>query len=218
MEEIDAHERTDAALKRAKEVAEAANFAKSRYVVGLSHELRTPLNTIMGYAQLLERDQAMTAKPRGQVAVMRRSANHLAGPDRRSSRHLEDRGGQARSVARRDVDQGPFLTQIVDMFCGPGRLARASTSPSRWRPTCRATVAMDEKRLRQILINLLSNAIKFTQSGTRRRCRIRLSQPGRRILPSRIPGPGSRPTISIASSSRSNACNRACSSRERGWA
>jgi signal transduction histidine kinase len=37
-----------------KEAAEAANLAKSRYVVGISHELRTPLNAVLGYAQLLE--------------------------------------------------------------------------------------------------------------------------------------------------------------------
>ena len=47
--EIDAHKRTDAELQRAKEVAESANLAKSRYVVGLSHELRSPLNAISGY-------------------------------------------------------------------------------------------------------------------------------------------------------------------------
>ena len=56
IQEIDAHKRTDAELQRAKEVAESANLAKSRYVVGLSHELRSPLNAISGYAQLLEQD------------------------------------------------------------------------------------------------------------------------------------------------------------------
>ncbi|MDU6673802.1 MAG: histidine kinase dimerization/phospho-acceptor domain-containing protein, partial [Bradyrhizobium sp.] len=56
IQEIEAHKRTDAELQRAKEVAESANLAKSRYVVGLSHELRSPLNAISGYAQLLEQD------------------------------------------------------------------------------------------------------------------------------------------------------------------
>ena len=56
IQEIDAHKRTDAELQRAKEVAESANLAKSRYVVGLSYELRSPLNAISGYAQLLEQD------------------------------------------------------------------------------------------------------------------------------------------------------------------
>ena len=79
MQEIEAHQRTDAELQRAKEVAEAANLAKSRYVVGLSHELRTPLNAISGYAQLLEQDTTLPAKPRDQVRVVRRSAEHLSG-------------------------------------------------------------------------------------------------------------------------------------------
>ena len=79
MQEIDAHKRTDAELQRAKEVAESANLAKSRYVVGLSHELRTPLNAIFGYAQLLEQDASLPPKPRDQVRVVRRSAEHLSG-------------------------------------------------------------------------------------------------------------------------------------------
>jgi signal transduction histidine kinase len=40
LKEIAAHKKTDAALQHAKETAEAANRAKSRYVVGLTHELR----------------------------------------------------------------------------------------------------------------------------------------------------------------------------------
>ncbi|MBO0753498.1 MAG: hybrid sensor histidine kinase/response regulator, partial [Bradyrhizobiaceae bacterium] len=61
MHEIEAHRRTDAKLQEAKENAEAASKAKSRYVVGLSHELRTPLNAVVGYAQILERDTAIPA-------------------------------------------------------------------------------------------------------------------------------------------------------------
>ena len=51
--EIDAHEQTDQELQQAKEYAERANEAKSRYLTGISHELRTPLQSILGYAQLL---------------------------------------------------------------------------------------------------------------------------------------------------------------------
>src|SRR3546814_8451788 len=46
IEEIEAHGKTDIQLQRAKEVAEAANLAKSRYIVGVSHEIRSPLNII----------------------------------------------------------------------------------------------------------------------------------------------------------------------------
>src|SRR3546814_15350100 len=63
-------------FRSAKEGAEAANLAKSRYIVGVSHEIRTPLNTISGYAQLLERDP--TRHVGDAVRVIRRSASHLA--------------------------------------------------------------------------------------------------------------------------------------------
>jgi signal transduction histidine kinase len=75
--EIDAHSVTDAALQKAKEDAEAANLAKSRYVVGLSHELRTPLNAVLGYAQVLERDEALPAARKPAVTTIRRSAEHF---------------------------------------------------------------------------------------------------------------------------------------------
>ncbi|MEI9891726.1 MAG: histidine kinase dimerization/phospho-acceptor domain-containing protein [Caulobacteraceae bacterium] len=62
MEEIEAHRRTDEALQKAKEASEAANLAKSRYIVGVSHEIRAPLNAISGYAQLLERNRPWTRR------------------------------------------------------------------------------------------------------------------------------------------------------------
>src|SRR5258708_9806755 len=62
IQEIDAHKRTDTELQRAKEVAESANLAKSRYVVGLSHELRSPLNAISGYAQFFIQHSPIQAK------------------------------------------------------------------------------------------------------------------------------------------------------------
>ena len=163
MEEIDAHEKTDAALKHAKEVAEAANFAKSRYVVGLSHELRTPLNTIMGYTQLLERDAGMAAKTRGQLTVMRRSANHLSGLIDGLLDISKIEAGKL-DLARDDVSMPTFLDQIVGMFAVQAAAKGIDLVFTR-SPDLPAHVAADEKRLRQIIINLLSNAIKFTQAG-----------------------------------------------------
>lgn len=163
MREIEAHKRTDAKLQKAKEVAEAANLAKSRYVVGISHELRTPLNAILGYAQLLERDPAIPSHRRDAVRVVRRSAEHLSGLIDGLLDISKIEAGRLH-LTRDEVRIGEFLDQLVDMF----RLQATAKGidfvyvrPERLPPV----VFTDEKRLRQILINLLSNAIKFTASG-----------------------------------------------------
>ena len=62
-------------LERAKDAAEAANLAKTRYLVGVSHEIRAPLNAIYGYGQLLERAGAID--PAEAARVIRRSSEHL---------------------------------------------------------------------------------------------------------------------------------------------
>ncbi len=163
LKEIEAHSKTDAELQRAKEKAEAANHAKSRYVVGLSHELRTPLNAVMGYAQILERDASLPENRRGSVQVIRRSAEHLSGLIDGLLDISKIEAGRLH-VYSNEINIQDFLDQIVDMFrlqaAAKGlefRHARAEALPR--------FVRTDEKRLRQILVNLLSNAIKFTGSG-----------------------------------------------------
>jgi signal transduction histidine kinase/purine-cytosine permease-like protein/ActR/RegA family two-component response regulator len=164
IQEIDAHKRTDAELQRAKEVAESANLAKSRYVVGLSHELRSPLNAISGYAQLLEQDTSLQTRPREQVRVVRRSADHLSGLIDGILDISKIEAGRL-YLSRDEVRLSEFLDQLVGMF----RLQAAAKGVDFVfkRPAVLPVVVYaDEKRLRQILINLLSNAIKFTQGGS----------------------------------------------------
>jgi signal transduction histidine kinase/DNA-binding NarL/FixJ family response regulator len=164
IQEIDAHKRTDAELQRAKEVAESANLAKSRYVVGLSHELRSPLNAISGYAQLLEQDSSLNAKPRDQVRVVRRSADHLSGLIDGILDISKIEAGRL-YLSRDEVRLSEFFDQLVGMF----RVQAAAKGVDFVfeRPAVLPVVVYaDEKRLRQILINLLSNAIKFTQAGS----------------------------------------------------
>ena len=161
--EIAAHKVTDAKLQQAKETAEAANLAKSRYVVGISHELRTPLNAVLGYAQLLEGDPSIPEPRRNGIRVIRRSAQHLSGLIDGLLDISRMEAGRLQTY-RNEIRLADFLTQIVDMVRlqaeGAGlsfRFTRPEILP--------AVVATDEKRLRQILLNLLSNAIKFTAKG-----------------------------------------------------
>jgi signal transduction histidine kinase/DNA-binding NarL/FixJ family response regulator len=164
MQEIEAHEKTGAQLQKAKERAESANIAKTRYVVGISHELRTPLNAIFGYAQLLERDPALLKPQLESVRVMRRSAEHLAN----LIDGLLDISRMESGLFRLNpapINFPEFLDQIVDMM-RPQAENKGIEFHSRRSPQLPRFVTTDAKRLRQILLNLLSNAVKYTQSGS----------------------------------------------------
>ncbi|WP_185984601.1 hybrid sensor histidine kinase/response regulator [Aureimonas mangrovi] len=164
LREIASHRRTDAALQKAKEAAEAASNAKSRYVVGMSHELRTPLNTVLGYAQLLERDESVPANRRGGLKVIRSSAEHLSGLiDGLLDISKIETG---RLQLRRAVLSLPdFLDSLEAMFAVQASAKGLEFIVAR-SPALPALVRTDENRLRQILINILSNAIKYTEAGS----------------------------------------------------
>lgn len=163
LKEIEAHERTDSQLQKAKEAAEAANLAKSRFLTGMSHELRAPLNGILGYAQILQRDTAIAGTHREAVDVIHRSGRHLLG----LIDGLLDISSIEAGKLRLDNVQTllpEFLEQIVLMF-QPQTAGRGLTFAYEVQSHLPRIVHVDDKRLRQILINLLSNAVKYTQSG-----------------------------------------------------
>tara|TARA_R110000823_G_scaffold255606_2_gene377632 strand:+ start:340 stop:3750 length:3411 start_codon:yes stop_codon:yes gene_type:complete len=164
MEEIAAHKRTDQALQQAKEQAEAANGAKSRYLTGISHELRSPLNSILGYAQLMENDEAIPAHRKEAVGVIRHSGEYLADLIEGLLDISKIEAGRL-DLHRDQVRIGLLMEQLVTMF----RL-QAEEKGLAFDYHCPnplpEVVTTDEKRLRQILINLLSNAIKYTDRGS----------------------------------------------------
>jgi signal transduction histidine kinase/CheY-like chemotaxis protein/purine-cytosine permease-like protein len=162
--EIEAHSRTDAELQAAKNLAEAANQAKTRYVAGITHELRTPLNSILGYAQILLKDDRLAAEPRRAVATIHRSGEHLHGL-------IDGLLDLARIEAGRlRLDPAPlpvreFLDDLVRMVA-PQAAARQLAFHLQTEGRVPDYIRADAKRLRQILINLLGNAIRFTDDGS----------------------------------------------------
>ncbi len=161
--EIDAHRRTDALLQRAKELAESANLAKSRFLTGMSHEMRAPLNSILGYSQLLLRDKTVASGARESIDTIHRSGQHLASLVDGLLELSRIEAGKLR-IEQQPLDLNDFFAQIVRMF---EPLARDNGLSFRYElaGTLPARVNADPKRLRQILINLLGNAIKFTERG-----------------------------------------------------
>lgn len=161
--EIELHRETDRALQAAKQTADQANQAKSRYISAISHELRTPLNSILGYAQLMGEDAAVPPHRRQAVAVIKRGGEHLLSliEGTLDIAHIE--AGKL-TLHAKPMQFAQVMSELADMFelqaVEKGLAFRFETTGA-----LPELVRADEKRVRQILINLLGNAIKFTTTG-----------------------------------------------------
>ncbi|WP_180682084.1 hybrid sensor histidine kinase/response regulator [Tepidicella baoligensis] len=170
MEEIASHRRTDAALQQAKQVAERAreqadqaNQAKTRYVSNISHELRTPLNSILGYAQLLQEDPNLPPHRSHAIKVILRAGEHLLSLIEGTLDVARIEAGKL-TLDVKPLDLRALMDEVAGMFelqAQAKGLAFRFEPPELWPQAVRA----DDKRLRQILINLLGNAVKFTTQG-----------------------------------------------------
>ncbi len=161
--EIESHRLTDEELQKARQEADRANQAKSRYITTISHELRTPLNSILGYAQLLEEDEAMPAHRRQAVSVIRRGGDHLLGLIEGTLDIARIESGKL-TLETRATRFADGLAELARMFelqaAGRGIGFRFEVDGALPK-----VVRTDEKRLRQILINVIGNAVKFTTRG-----------------------------------------------------
>ena len=164
MEEIAAHKITDAQLQQARIAAEKANQAKSRYVIGISHELRTPLNSILGYSQLLQKQEHLSEQGKAALGVISRSGKHLTSLIDGLLDLARIETGKI-SLEMSNIDFPKFLRQIVNMF-EPQFQQKQLQFEVKISDTIPQYVRIDKKRLEQVLINLLGNALKFTPTGT----------------------------------------------------
>jgi signal transduction histidine kinase/CheY-like chemotaxis protein len=162
IEEVEANKVTDHSLRGAKELAERANQAKTRYLSGISHELRTPLQSILGYAQLLTKPNCNVSADKG-LQIIKRNGEYLADLIEGVLDISKIEAGRL-EIFRNRFNLPEFLDQIVEIFA-PQAEAKGIQFNYLRTGNLPQTVISDQKRLRQILINLLSNAVKYTQSG-----------------------------------------------------
>ena len=168
--EIELHRRTDDALQqamqvaeRAKQQADQANQAKSRYISAISHELRTPLNSILGYAQLMGEDRSVPPHRQQAVNVIKRGGEHLLSLIEGTLDIARIESGKL-TLDVKPMRFADFVHDVAGMF-ELEAAAKGLGFVFDVQGEIPEVVRADEKRVRQILINLLGNAIKFTASG-----------------------------------------------------
>ncbi len=149
-------------LRKAKEVAEEANRAKSDFLSRMSHELRTPLNSILGFGQLLTLDNITPSQAENVSQILK------------GGWHLLDLINEVLDISR--VETGrlslspePVLAstllneclQLSRVIADERQIIMSSPAPG----TTNVYVLADRQRLTQVILNLFANAIKYNRTG-----------------------------------------------------
>ncbi|MDY7015953.1 MAG: ATP-binding protein, partial [Cyanobacteriota bacterium] len=144
--------------------AQIANISKSAFLANMSHELRTPLNAILGFSQLLDRSDNLTAEQQANLAIVNRSGEHLLTLINQVLDLSKIEAGRM-TLQEEEFDLYRFLDEIRDLFA-----LKAQRQNLQWLVECAPDVpqyaSTDFMKLRQVLINLIGNAIKFTNEGS----------------------------------------------------
>ena len=159
----------EAARKEAEQSARKAidnSRAKTEFLANMSHELHTPLSSIIGFAEMMEREVVGPVPP-----VYRDYAKNILDSGRQLLAMVDDvldisqiESG-AYALSEIELDLGATLAGIFRLF--QGRAAQAGLYLQARLATDLPHLKADERAFKQIVSNLLSNAIKYTRAGGR---------------------------------------------------
>lgn len=152
-------------LKEAKEKAEENERLKSAFLANMSHEIRTPMNGIIGFSELLDRQNLTKEKQKTYTEIIKNSSVQLLSIVNDILDISKIETGQM-SVFLEKINLHDFFTEIF-LFFEPKVKQKKLDLFLIIEPKYNHLIALtDGGKLRQILFNLLSNAIKFTPKGS----------------------------------------------------
>lgn len=155
-------------LEEAKQKAEESDRLKSSFLANMSHEIRTPMNAIMGFADLLDLEDAPYEKRKKFTRTIRERTKDLLNiiNDLLDISRIES---QTLRIVETNGNLNNTLLEITEFF----RIKNEEifSKPIAFRlinelKNEENQIVADFERIKQVLINLIENAFKFTESGT----------------------------------------------------
>ncbi len=161
---LSAVKESDEKMKEARQVAEAANIAKSQFIANMSHELRTPLNAVIGYSEMLqeEYDELHPDEMLSDLSKINSAGKHLLNLINVVLYLSKIESGKM-EIFNETFDVPKMLSQVLSTM---DMLVKQHGNELKFH--CDEAVGLmhsDLTKMRQILLNLLSNASKFTDHG-----------------------------------------------------
>jgi PAS domain S-box-containing protein len=149
--------------KRYEQSLQQANRAKSVFLANMSHEIRTPMNAILGFSQLMLRDQDLTPRQCQYLGTINRSGEHLLALINDILEMSKIEAG--RTTLNQSTFDLPVLLKDLEM------MFRVRTDEKKLSFSVETIgdvpqyIVTDINKLRQVFINVLGNAVKFTDQG-----------------------------------------------------
>lgn len=152
------------ALRVAKEKAEQASRSKSEFLANMSHEIRTPLNGILGFTEVLLREDVSATESAKHMETIRSCGQHLLTLINDILDLSKIEAGQM-EFERGRCSPHQVIGEVISIL-RVRALEKGISLDCCWSSGVPETIETDGVRLRQVLMNLVGNAVKFTDSGS----------------------------------------------------